>query len=271
MSNPFVRHQRLCEGLGEDPYLHIVKLYISYLKGLFNFLPSGNFHWEPDNEETEIVIRGESPLNTETVGKKPAITVSMGPTSWAGIGINNLLSKNNTTQEEVRTDLITGHLMVYCLSNSDTIAMRLAHIVAHHTRVQQRLLESEGGFHAIARPFPTINSPSPPGSLVSGDPEGLVMVQTNIPFQFQFSWSTIPRQDRRLRGLHLIPENNGRASDFPYTSPARLERVQLAISTSPVLVRRIGGSNAGRPSTVTVRSGISPFQISGLRPFGDEE
>lgn len=269
MSEPEVRHTRLGEGRGEDPYLYITKLYVQYLQGLFNFLPDGCFHWEPDAEVSEIAIRGEAPLDMRTVGKKPAITVVMGPTSYMGLGIDNMLSTNMTTGEKVRTDMMVGHLMAYVLAFSDIIAMRIAHIVSHHTRAQQRLLESVGGFHSIARPFPTVNSPSPPGALVAGDPEGLVMVQVNIPFQFQWTWSTTPRQSQSLRSLDLITANE-RASDYPYTSPARLEKVELAMSTIPVLVRRISGGYARRPVTIQVGEGISPFQVSGLKPFGEE-
>lgn len=271
MSDPFVRHKRLCEGIGEDPYLYILELYVRYLQGLFNFLPAGNFHWEPDYEITEIIIRGEAPLNPEVVGKKPAITVVLGATSFAGIGINNTLEYDFATGREVRTDLMSGNLVVYCLAQSDIIAQRLAYIVAHHTRVQQRLLEGEGGFHMIARPNGCqVNSPSPPGSLVAGDPEGLVMVQVNVPFQFQWTWSTEPRQARTQRSIGLITEER-RASDYDYASRARLEKVKLAMSTSPVLVRRISGRYALRPKIIEVHPGQDPFQISGIRPFGDEE
>jgi hypothetical protein len=254
VSEPEVRHERIGEGRGEDPYLYVTKLY----------------HWEPDQEISEIVIRGEAPIDMRTVGKKPAITVVLGPTSYRNLGIDNMLSYNQNTGERVRTDMMMGNLVVYVLAFADIIALRIAHIVAHHTRAQQRLLESPGGFHSIGRPFPQVNSPSPPGALVAGDPEGLVMVQVNIPFEFQWTWSTTPRQSQSLRSLDLITSHE-RASDYPYASLPRLERVELAMSTSPVLVRRISGRYALRPVTVQVTEGISPFQVSGLRPFGDEE
>lgn len=269
MSEPFVRHQRICEERGQDPFLFVQRLYVQFLQGLFNFNPAGEWHWEPDEEVTEIIIRGEAPLNMRTVGKKPAITVIMGPTQFSGIGINNMQEYDPLTGKEVRSDLLTGHLIAYCLAQSDVVAMRLAHIVQHGTRAEQRLLESPGGFHSIARPFPSVNSPSPPGALVSGDPEGLIMVQVNIPFQFQWTWSTTPKQSRSLRSLDLITGNR-RASDYPYTSPVRLERVELAMSLSPVLVRRITGRYAYRPVTEQY-GGVPRFQIAGLAPFGDQE
>lgn len=270
MSEPVVRHERLPEGIGEDPYHYVTKLYVQYLQGLFNFAPSGCYHWEPDQESTEIVIRGEAPLNMETVGKKPAITVVLGPTSFMGLGIDNMLSVNMTSGERTRTDLMVGHLIPYVLAFNDTVAMRIAHMIAHYTRAQQRLLESPGGFFAIARPFPTVNSPSPPGALVSGDPSGIVMVQVNIPFQFQWTWSSLLGHPANTTSLDQITGNE-RASDHAYASLSKLERVELAMSIGPVLVRKIHGRYASRPVTIQVTDGIRPFQVSGLRPFGDEE
>lgn len=273
MSVSQLSRERVPHGRGEDPAAYAVRLYIQYLQGLFNFMPSGGFHWEPDNEVSEIVIRGEAPIDMKTVGKRPAITVVMGPYQYAGIGIDNMLSWNPLTEERKRTDLLSGHLVVYCLSNSDLQSSRLAHIVAHHTRVNQRLLESPGGFHHIARPAPTVNSPSPPGQLVMGDPQGLVMVQVNIPFQLQWTWVTTPRQSSHRRTLEMITKHR-RASEYDYTSPQEVEHIQLAMSTRPVLVRRISGSGgeppyATRPITVTVGEGTEDFQVSGLEPFQD--
>jgi len=270
MTDTFIRHERICEEMEQDPLLYCQRLYTKYLQGLFNFMPAGHWRWDPDQEITEIVIRGEAPLDMRTVGKKPAITVVMGPASFQGLGIDNLLYQDFATDTKVHTDLMSGNLVVYCLAESDTIAMRLAHIVQHYTRAERQLLEQPGGFFAIARPSPTVNTPSPPGGLVSGDPMGLIMVQVNIPFQFQWTWKVTPTSPRSQRSIAQIWEFES-ASDYPYTSPAKLEKVELAMSTTPVLVRRISGRDAVRPQTVLVGEGVDPYQVINLRPFGDEE
>lgn len=271
MSEPFARRTAIEEDVGEDPILYIVRLYVQYLQGLFNFMPANHFHWEPDQEVSEIIIRGEAPIDLRTAGKHPALTVVMGPIQYLNLGIDNMVSYSSSTNRRVRSDLMSGTLVVYSLAESDIIATQLGHIVAHHTRAHQRILEGEGGFHQIARPAPSINSPSPPGALVVGDPAGLVMVQTNIPFSFQWTWQTeTNRQSPQFRSLRMITEKR-RASDFNYTSPSRLERVELAMSVTPVFVRRISGSSASRPVTVAVTDGIRRFQKTSLLPFGDEE
>jgi len=271
VSETFVRRKPLDQGRGEDPFYYILRTYLQYLQGLFNFMERGHFHWEPDLEKTEIVVTAEAPINMEVVGKRPAVAVILGPTQPANLAIDNMIDFNLTTNRRVRTDLYSGYLVPYCLADSETVAMRLAHIVSHYTRVHQRILESRGGFHQIARPAPTINAPSPPGALVQGDPQNLTMVQVNIPFHFQWTWATSPsRQAPQDRSLDMVTAME-RAMDFPYSSPARLERVRLAMSTKPVLVRRITGGYAARPQTIEVGEEQVDFQESDLRPFGEGE
>lgn len=268
MSQSLLRRKKFDEGAGEDPDRYIVGLYTRYLQGLFNFMPSGHFHWEPDREHTEIIITAEAPLDLSVVEKAPAITVVLGPTQWAGIGIDNMLSYDPLTGERIRTDLCTGFFAVYCVAGNDVVARRLGQAVANHTRVHQRLLESAGGFFQIARPACTIAPPAPPGQLVNGDAKGLTMVQVSVPYSYQWAWKTTPnRQSPQDRSLAMILQEE-RAVDYPYSSPQQLQTVQLAISTRPMVVRRWRGS---RLTTSPVGEAISPFQLLDLRSFPSEE
>ena len=266
--------ERLEQGRDEDPMIFAMRLYVQFLQGLFNQVPVGTFHWEPDMETTEIVIRAEAPLDLSVVGKRPAITVVMGPTQFQGLGMDNMLSYDPKTGERKRTDLMSSIFSVYCLAESDIIASRLGHIVSHYTRLKQRLLESPGGFYSIARPAPSANAPSPPGQLVMGDPKGLVMVQVNIPFTLQWTWSTKPLQNPSDTTLEQITKHR-RASEYQYTAPVTVQHLRLAMSTDTVRVRKIkGGPNPlngllyqERPEVINVNSGIEDFQISGLEAF----
>ena len=264
-----LRRETPALGRGEDPAIYALRFYVQFLQGLFNFMPDTTFHWEPDDEISEIVIRAQAPLDLRTVGKRPALTVILGPYQYMGIGLDNMLSYKMSTGERTRTDLLSGHLIVYCLGEGDIIPMRLAHLVSHHTRCSQRLLESAGGFHQIARPAPAINSPSPPRQLVMGDPEGLIMVQVNIPFQLQWTWKTSPKQNPSKLSIDQITKYR-RASEYKYEAPETIEHITLAMSTTPVRVRKISGrTSIAQP--LTVHDGIENFQISGLEAFQTEE
>ena len=270
--------RRTAIGIGreDDPATFALRLYVQYLQGLFNFMPSGTFHWEPDNEVSEIVIRGQAPLDMKTVGKRPAITVVMGPYQFAGIGLDNMLKYNPYTGKKIRTDLMSGHLVVYCIANNDIVAMKLGHIVSHYTRANQRLLESPGGFYSIGRPSPSVNAPSPPGQLVMGDPQQLIMVQVNIPYQLQWTWSEeLDNLSPHTRNLKQITDER-RASGYNQPGAALVSNIKLAMSTRDVKVRKLSGSSNRignlnqKPEIVTVREGIEDFQISGLESFQDE-
>lgn len=270
MSQHLLRRKKFDEGAGEDPERYVTSLYVRYLQGLFNFMPAGHFHWEADREHTEIIITAEAPIDGEVVEKFPTLVVVLGPTQWAGLSIDNMMDFDPLTGERTRTDLCTGYFVVYAVAGNDIVARRLAQTVANHTRMHQRLLESAGGFHQIARPAPSINTPSPPGALVNGDVRGLVMVQVNIPFSFQWAWKTTPsRQSPQERSLAMILQEE-RASDFPYSSPQTAETVQLAISTVPVVIRRISGRVSARPTYVEVGEEVRPFQLVHLRPMSEE-
>lgn len=265
---------KLDEGRDEDPMIFALRLYVQFLQGLFNQTPVGTFHWEPDNETSEIVIRAEAPLDMQVVGKRPAITVVSGPVQYQGLGMDQMLSYDPKTGRRVRTDLMSSTFTVYCLAESDIIASRLAHIVSHFTRLKQRLLESSGGFYSIARPAPSSNYPSAPGQLVMGDPKGLVMVQVNIPFTLQWTWASTPNQNPSDTTLDQITKHR-RASEYEYVSPETVQHLRLAMSTDTVRVRKIkGGPNPlngllyqERPETIDVHPGINNFQTSGLEAF----
>ena len=255
MSEGQVRRGKFDEGPGEDPDRYIQTVYMRFLQGLFNFMPAGHFHWEPDFENTEITITAEAPIDQAVVEKFPSLVVTMGPCQWQGFTIDQMQSFDMVTGKRVRTDLRSGYFVVYAVAGNDVVARRLGQIVEIQTRTHQRLLEGPGGFHHIARPAPSMNAPSPPGALVNGDPKGLVMVQVNVPFSLQWTWSEEPTAPAKARDLNMITQER-RASDFPYTSPRALERVELAMSTAPVVVRRVGA---------TITTEISTDGIDGLQ------
>lgn len=269
---------KLQDGRAEDPMVYAMRLYVQFLQGLFNQTPVGTFHWEPDNETTEIVIRAEAPLDMSVVGKRPAITVVNGPVQYQGIGMDNMLEYDPKTGKRTRSDLISSIFTVYCLAESDIIASRLAHIVSHFTRLKQRLLESPGGFYSIARPAPSSNYPSAPGQLVMGDPKGLVMVQVNIPYTLQWTWSSTPLQNPSDTTIEQITKHR-RASEYDYAGVETVQHLRLAMSTDTVRVRKIkGGPNPlngllyqEQPVVKDVHPGTPDFQISGLEAFQTDD
>lgn len=226
-------------GIGDSPEIYALRLYVQFLQGLFNFNPTGCWHWEPDDSESEIVIRGQAPLQSTEIGKRPAITVVLGQIQDQGLSINQFAFAKRGQDLEYFTDLKVGHMIVYCVADNDIIAATIAHVVQHGTRINQMLLESAGGFHQIGRPGMSLHPASAPGGLIAGDSVGLVMVQLDVPFSFQWTWSKQPKTPERRRSLDMVTEFP-RASDYPYPPPSPLTRVELAMSIGSVTARVLG-------------------------------
>ena len=276
MSNPRGTTVGPQSGLGFDPDLYFLELYVAFLQGWFNFLPFDHeFHWEPDLEHSRVAIRGEAPVDYTVMEARPLITVIWGPTATQSFGMDNFVSRSGETN--LHTDMESGTFVVYAVAHGDIQAKRLARMVAHATRSSRRLLESRGGFHSIGRMGLSINSPSPPGSLVMGAPENsdLVMVQVNVPIQFQLSWTVTPgRSPPQYRKLEMIMQES-RARDYEYAPPVELTEIHLGdpnFSTSatagvnlrPRVIKLVHGPYGAKPTTVVVGGGIEGFQQSDL-------
>lgn len=248
----------------DSPREYYLLLIVRFLQGLFNFMPQDHFRWDPDEEKTQITITGDAPLNRTVVEAHPALVVVPGPVQNLHIAVGNLLAANLVTDVMTYTDLYDGAFAIYAIAQSEAVAMRLAEIVDSQMRAHRPLLERPGGFHKIAHQIFTQN-PSPPGSLVQGDPESLVMVQVSVPFLYQWTWRTSPnRQDATYRALDMILQEV-QARHFPYKERETIERVTLKVSVLPRYRRRIGGVYALRPSQDQVQDGISVVQQIDLR------
>jgi len=235
MSDPSISTTQYSQDLEGDPTVWAQKLFVAFLKGTFNFA-EGDFHWAPDG--SALQIRAGAPVSTFDVSR-PMLTVVMGPSQSRPIGIDGMLSTNLSTNQKVRTELHSGTLIVYCVAGASVFASRLAHYVRFWTTEHQRLLESAGGFHRIGREGIGVGTVSEPGQLIAGDVVGAFMVQVNIPYHLQWTWrSNVGRQSPQLRSIAMMMQEQ-QASQFPYTAPVKLERVELGIFKSPVLVRRI--------------------------------
>ena len=267
MSDTTTKREKYPEGLGPDPDRYFLTLYVAFLQGWFNFLePSHPYYWVNNDQGARIWIGAEAPVKFQIVQQRPGITVVWGPRSTSALGIDNLVSGNIGTHSELRTDLEEGYLVVYVIAHNDIEATRIARLVHSATRYHRKLLEGAGGFFQIGRKPIGLNSPSPPGALVPDAPESsLRMVQVNIPCSYQVSWTNqVGRQAPQHRNIGQIL-NQMNASEYAYSPPEVVERVELSISLEPVRVRVIHG-RFQRPRTIQVGDQINDFQQSVLAP-----
>lgn len=165
------------------PLEQVRTLIISFTQGLFNGAPLGSYHWEPEPERTEIIIRDENPINVETIGQRPALNFTMGNTQFYSVGMDDLLEYDFATGRKTKGILAPGVMSVNCCSRSDIECHNLAWIVGEHIWLLRELLLRQG-FFEIGRGI-NISPPSPAGSIVSGDQGDEWYCSTlSVPWQF---------------------------------------------------------------------------------------
>src|SRR5690606_13271095 len=141
------------------PMQHVRVVFASFLQGLFSEAPVGQFHWDPDDERTEIIIRDESPIHVERIGARPAIGLTMGSCQFYSLGMDDLHSFNFALEQKVKTVLVPGTMHVNVCSRVDIEAHNLAWVVSEHLWLLRDLL-MKAGFFEIGRNI-QVGPPSP--------------------------------------------------------------------------------------------------------------
>jgi hypothetical protein len=106
---------------------------LGFLQVLFSTAPAGrdprNFHYDDNDDLSEILIQGQSTDNLKTVDTRPKIVVARGPVSWGKTHINNFVGARNTTLESRRyAGIHSGSVGISCFSRTDLEADLVAEI-----------------------------------------------------------------------------------------------------------------------------------------------
>lgn len=165
-----------------SPLEQIRTLLVSFVQGLYNGAPVGTYHWEPEEENTEIIIRDENPINVETAGQRPAVNFTMGGVDFYNVGMDDLNDYNFNTGKKTKGVLVPGVMSVNVSSRSDIEAANLAWHISEHVWLLREILLKQG-FFEIGRGL-KISPPSLAGSIVSGDMnDEWSVVTVSIPWQ----------------------------------------------------------------------------------------
>jgi hypothetical protein len=159
--NPMMQDAR------EQPLLQVRRIYAGFVQGLFHAAPPGSYHWEPDAKVTEIIITDENPIQVDVVGKRPAVTFTRGPVQFFGLGLDDMISYDQSTGAKKKSILLPGTMTINCCSRNDLESEYLASVIAEQFWMHRELL-MRAGFFEIGRNF-MIGAPSPAGSIVAGD------------------------------------------------------------------------------------------------------
>lgn len=196
------------QGFGEDPLTQFARLFTKFLQVVFATFEKGAYRWNADERNSDITISDQNPIDKEVVEKRPAIIISRGPAAFANISLDqfagplltwpngsaqppNFTPNDDPVTGAMRhTDLMSASMTYNCLSREGIEAQRIAWIAMYATRVLKRFLLN-AGLHRVGEEL-QVGSESPPGSIVTGDPNEIILVAVQVPFYFQDTWTTSP-------------------------------------------------------------------------------
>jgi hypothetical protein len=174
--------QEISQILRYNPLRFVREAYVRFIQGLFYAAPPGQYHWELDHGDTEIVICDENPIKTDVLGKRPGITCTRAPIAFYTLGLDDMLQYNPRTGVRKKTVLLPGTMSINCCSRVPLEAEQLAWIVAENIWLLRDVMR-RWGFYDIGRNL-AIGSPSPPGSIVQNDSgDEWYAVTITSPFQ----------------------------------------------------------------------------------------
>lgn len=166
-----------------SPLEHVRTLFVGFFQGLFNAAPQGAYHWDPSDEDSEIYISDENVIKAETIGQRPAIACTRGPIQFYTLGLDDMMSYDFQTGTKRKSVLVPGTMIINCSSRVSLESERIAWICAEQLWLHRELL-MKAGFFEIGRQ-PAIGSPSPAGSIITGDSgDEWYLTAVTCPFQF---------------------------------------------------------------------------------------
>lgn len=184
-SVPHTRDRQAFDGSSfkNTPLEHVRETLTSFVQGLFHGAPLGSYHWEPEEERTEIVIRDENPIQVSTVGQRPAVNLMMGTTQFYSVGMDDLIDYSFSMGQKTKGLLVPGVTNINVCSRTDIEAHNLAWVIAEHIWLLRELLLRKG-FFEIGRGI-SVSPPGPAGSVVAGDQgDEWYCSSLSVPWQF---------------------------------------------------------------------------------------
>lgn len=184
------------------PLTHVRVLYSEFVKQLFAMQPRGNMHWQ-DDEQSEIYISDEHPVNGDIIGVRPAITFTRGPIQMFSLGMDDMMSYSFETGKKTKGVLIPGMMSINCCSSVDLESESIGWWVAEHLWILREELMGIDGFFEIGRQS-SVSSPSSAEGIISGD-AGKEYYCTTVtsPFQFPRTSSSTPLNREIVNNISL--------------------------------------------------------------------
>lgn len=251
------------------PLFAIRKVFIRFCQGLFNAAPPGCYHWASEGSEddnSEIYISDESPIRSEKVGQRPAISFTRGQIQFYSLGMDDLLYYRQDIDKKTKSVLVPGTMNINCMSRVDIEADNIAWVVSEHLWALRDLLIGNNLFFEIGRQ-PTIQPPTQAGTLVAEDMGDEWYCSTVVmPFQFHRTTSRTPLGKEIVRSVELSLSTQAKVASSKGT-PAQTHEFPVSVqSCFPPAFAPDASDARGQPDPAGVKTRFLPKQPHPLNP-----
>lgn len=195
------------------PTIRASRHLLSFLQWRFSLCPVGAYRWVPEEEQSqdrgssEIFISADTPLPTQNVGYRPAITVMRSQAAFQGTGIGDVAHHNWATGGKTRMDLVPTTLLVNVLSQNPLVAERLAWFVQDQVfSLREEIVRTEKCIFSIGQRT-ALSAPGPAGQLVDQNNEDWSVVSMALPTFLQHVTVENPLNRPMVEHFGLILKN----------------------------------------------------------------
>lgn len=189
MSTSVKKFEPLAPNLAEDPYTQLQRIFVYFLQSFFehdDFRGTGMW-WNKDEDVTEMIISSEKP-RLEVLEKTPHITVIIGASQWAQLGLDQMQRRKMNVEERVHTDLVSSTVSYHCQGKEGVHCRRMAWYASQYTTMFRRMIMRQGKIHQVGMNHTITAESGPTAYLGKLAGEELVSVVVTVPFFWQPQW-----------------------------------------------------------------------------------
>lgn len=165
--------------LQSSPIRYIRNVCMAFLQGVYNAV-EGPYHWEPDQNNSKIIIAATVPVDGKVFGNRPCIACARSALQFAGAGVGSLDEVETSTGAFTKSDFINSVMVFHHISSKEAEAEDLAFFSAEMIWMHSNFLAK---YFIATMGTLNVGEPGPAGSLVEGDAKGLVTVPVTMPFR----------------------------------------------------------------------------------------
>lgn len=218
----------------DDPSRWFSRQFVLFLQHTVREHPQYFPRWSEDENDTEILITDEVPIQLDSDGRRVSLQLMTGMIQNMNLSINHLVSRNFLTGESTHMDLWSGQAAINVHAFNDDEARAIAHRIAYVLQRHRWKLIRMADLHFVGH-SQSFGPTSPPPSLArvgEASPQS-VMCSVSFPFFYQESWVRRPKEVPH--GQHNEDTGgHGVADGVDLEDPPTLQQYLLGLQMRPL-------------------------------------